>query len=65
MIISIGSGIKIEASTELVLKVRSVLKMIKDTNKIELEYDKYLIRFWMADHGNGKKVLSIQVEEVS
>ena len=64
MIISIGSGIKIEASPELVLKVRSVLKMIKDTKKIELEYDKYLIRFWTTDHGNGKKVLSIQVEEV-
>ena len=65
MRISIGSGIKIEASPDLVEKIRRVMGTLRDVDKIEFEYDRYLVRAWRVNHGNGKKTLNFQVEEMS
>ncbi len=63
MKIQIGKDISIEVSTDLMIKIHRVFSMLKDANKVEVEYDKYLLRFWRVDHGSGKKVLNVQVED--
>jgi hypothetical protein len=63
--IRIGKDISIEASADLITKLRKISSMLKDTTKVEFEYDKYFLRCWRVDHGNGKKVLTIQIEEVT
>lgn len=65
MKIKIGKDISIEASAEIVLKIQRVFAILKETQKVELEYDKYFIRFWRVDHGSGKPSINIQIQEMS
>ncbi len=65
MKIKIGPDIQLEVSSELIQKINRIRTTLMEVKKVELEYGKYFIRFWMVDHGNGKLVLNIQIEEAT
>lgn len=65
MKIKIGNDITIEASPDLIMKAHKVIAVLKDTKKVEIEYNGRMIRCWMVDHGSGKPSLNIQVLESS
>ncbi len=63
MKIQIGKDISIEASAELVVKIHSIFRILKDVKKVDVDYDKYLIRIWTVDHGAGRPAMNIQIQE--
>ncbi len=63
MKIRLGEGIVFEVTPEILSKIKSLLAMLTKVRKAEVDVDKYTIKAWTVDPGNGKKAICIQIEE--
>ncbi len=63
MKLRLGESLMLEVTPEILSKIKTIVAMLTKVRKAEIDVDRYTIKAWTVDPGNGKKAVCIQIEE--